>query len=121
MSSKKSAMEKMLKQYKNGEININNVMNRIHFKDKIPEMPYFRKTKSGAIAMYGIKREPIVLYRGQWLKLSRVFKGGQECAFNKFFHYKTYKKNIDEKNDIKNSQMIEKNDNETNNSLVNNL
>ena len=116
MSSKKSAMEKMLKQYKNGEIDINNVMNRIHFKDKIPEMPYFRKTKSGAIAMYGIKREPFVLYRRQWLKLSRVFKGGQECAFNKFFHYKTYKKYIDEKNNIKNNQIIHKNNDEKDNS-----
>ena len=109
MNSKTDAMEKILKQYKNGNIDINNVMNRIRFKDKIPEMPYFRKTKSGAIAMYGIKREPIVLYKGQWLKLSRVFKGGQECAFNKFFHYKTYKKNIDEKNNIKNNQIIKKN------------
>lgn len=115
MSGKKSAMEKMLIQYKNGNIDINNIMNRIRFKDKIPEMPYFRKTKSGAIAMYGIKREPIVLYKGQWLKLSRVFKGGQECSFNKFFHNKTYKKSINEKNDIKNNQIIKKDDNEKKN------
>lgn len=106
MNNKKSAIEKILKQYKNGKMDIKNVMNRICFKDKIPEMPYFRKTKSGAIAMYGIKREPIVLYKGQWLKLSRVFKGGQECSFNKFFHNKTYKKSINEKNDIKNNQII---------------
>ena len=81
---------KELKSYLNDiiekNITIDDALKKIKFKDKIIKQPYFRKTKSNAIACYGVKREPIVLYRTQWMKLAKVFIGGENCHFNNFFH-----------------------------------
>lgn len=82
----KKELDSLLNDFKEGKIDKTALINKIRVKDKIPDMPYFRHTKSRAVALYGVKREPIVLYREQWLKLSRVFVGGKECNFNKFFH-----------------------------------
>lgn len=76
----------LLEKYKNGEVETSDVVSKLSFKETVPEVPYFRKTKSGAIACYGVKRESIVLYRDQWMKLSKVFMNGKNCEFNKFFH-----------------------------------
>ena len=85
---KKTTNEKLtnlLNSYKNGEINAEEILSKVTFKESVPDVPYFRKTKSGAIACYGVKRESIVLFRDQWIKLSKVFKNGKNCVFNNFF------------------------------------
>ena len=76
----------LLQKYKNGEVETSDIVSKLSFKEVIPEVPYFRKTKSGAVACYGVKRESIVLYRDQWMKLSKVFMNGRNCEFNKFFN-----------------------------------
>ena len=79
-------LRELLEKYKNDVESLDNIMKELTFREKIPDVPYFRKTKSGAIACHGVKREAIVLYRDQWLKLSKVFQGGKRCNFNNFFY-----------------------------------
>ena len=83
----KEEIHELLNKFKNGEIDANTLADRIIVKPQLPSKPYFRKTKSRAIALYGIKKDPLVMYRHHWLRLSKVFSGGKECIFNKFFFY----------------------------------
>jgi len=76
----------LLERLKSDEESLDNVMKELTFKEKVPDVPYFRRTRSGAVSCHGIKREAIVLYRDQWLRLSKVFQGGKKCSFNRFFH-----------------------------------
>ncbi len=57
-----------------GGITINDAMNKIQLKNAQPTKPYCKVTSSGALALYGIKKEPIVMYADQWTKLLKVTK-----------------------------------------------
>ena len=118
----KSQMKELLTQYKNGEVTEEDMMKKLMVKQQLPQRPYFRTTKSRAIALYGVRRDPIVLYRPQWLRLSRVFSGGKKCVFNKFFfneveEKKTKKEEVDE---LIGDEKTENIDSETNISVENN-
>ena len=118
----KSQMKELLTQYKNGEVTEEDMMKKLMVKQQLPQRPYFRTTKSRAIALYGVRRDPIVLYRPQWLRLSRVFSGGKKCVFNKFFfneveENKTKKEEVDE---LLGDEKTENLDSETNVSVENN-
>ena len=118
----KSQIKELLTQYKNGEVTEEDMMKKLMVKQQLPQRPYFRTTKSRAIALYGVRRDPIVLYRPQWLRLSRVFSGGKKCVFNKFFfneveENKTKKEEVDE---LLGDEKTENLDSETNVSVENN-
>ena len=83
--NQKEEMTNLLTKFKNDELKMDELVDRLLLKTQLPNKPYFRTTKSRAIALYGIKRDPLVLYKHQWMRLSRVFTGGKECTFNKFF------------------------------------
>ena len=59
---------------KTEEITLNDAMNKIQLKNLQPTKPYCKVTSSGALALYGIKKEPIVMYADQWNKLIKVTK-----------------------------------------------
>jgi hypothetical protein len=59
---------------KTEEITLNDAMNKIQLKNLQPTKPYCKVTSSGALALYGIKKEPIVMYADQWNKLLKVTK-----------------------------------------------
>ena len=59
---------------KTEEITLNDAMNKIQLKNVQPTKPYCKVTSSGALALYGIKKEPIVMYADQWNKLLKVTK-----------------------------------------------
>jgi len=59
---------------KTEEITLNDAMNKIQLKNEQPSKPYCKVTSSGALALYGIKKEPIVMYADQWNKLIKVTK-----------------------------------------------
>jgi hypothetical protein len=59
---------------KTEEITLNDAMNKIQLKNIQPTKPYCKVTSSGALALYGIKKEPIVMYADQWNKLLKVTK-----------------------------------------------
>ena len=89
----KQQVEEILKQLVDNKLEIKDVVEKLSIRERTPNKPYFRRTRSRAIACYGVKREPIVLYRSQWLRLAKVFIGGKNCYFNKFF-FNNEKKNI---------------------------
>lgn len=64
----------ILNALKSEEITINEVMNKIQLKESQPSRPYCKVTSGGALALYGISKQPIVLYADQWNKLLKVTK-----------------------------------------------
>ena len=83
--NKKDELVKLLTKFQNGEVQLDELANMVVMKTPTINTPYFRATKSQATALYGIKREPIVMYKPQWMRLSKVFSGGKDCTFNKYF------------------------------------
>ena len=64
----------ILNALKSEEITLNDAMNKIQLKETRPTRPYCKVTGSGALALYGISKQPIVMYADQWNKLSKVVK-----------------------------------------------
>ena len=64
----------ILNALKSEEITLNDAMNKIQLKENRPTRPYCKVTGSGALALYGISKQPIVMYADQWNKLSKVVK-----------------------------------------------
>jgi hypothetical protein len=64
----------ILSALKSEEISLNDAMNKIQLKDQKPIRPYCKVTSSGALALYGISKTPIVLYADQWNKFLRLTK-----------------------------------------------
>lgn len=64
----------ILNALKSEEITINEVMNKIQLKESQPSRPYCKVTSGGSLALYGISKQPIVLYADQWNKLLKVTK-----------------------------------------------
>ena len=65
----------ILNALKTEEMSINDAMNKIQLKDSKPSRPYCKVTSGGALALYGITKQPIVLYADQWTKLLKITKG----------------------------------------------
>ena len=64
----------ILNAIKSEEITINDAMNKIQLKESQPLRPYCKVTSGGSLALYGISKQPIVLYADQWNKLLKVTK-----------------------------------------------
>lgn len=64
----------IINQLKTEEISLNDAMNKIQLKETRPTRPYCKVTGSGALALYGISKQPIVLYADQWFKFLKVAK-----------------------------------------------
>lgn len=94
--SNREKIKELLEKFKNGEVDENEMMKSLIVREKMPQRPYFRMTRSKAIGLYGVRRDPIVLYRQQWLRLSKAFSGGKNCAFNRFFFNEEKKKVVKE-------------------------
>ena len=59
---------------KSEEMSLNDAMNKIQLKETKPTRPYCKVTGSGALALYGISKQPIVMYADQWNKFLKVAK-----------------------------------------------
>ena len=64
----------ILNALKSEEMSLNDALNKIQLKDVPPSRPYCKVTAGGALALYGISKQPIVLYADQWNKLLKVTK-----------------------------------------------
>jgi hypothetical protein len=71
-----SQLSTILNELKSEKISINEAMNKIQLKESAPTRPYCKVTSSGSLALYGVTKQPIVLYPEQWNKLSKVIKSG---------------------------------------------
>ena len=64
----------ILNALKSEEISLNDALNKIQLKDSKPLRPYCKVTSGGSLALYGISKQPIVLYADQWNKLIKLNK-----------------------------------------------
>lgn len=71
-----SQLSSILNEVKSEKISINDAMAKIQLKESAPMRPYCKVTSSGSLALYGVTKQPIVLYPEQWNKLSKVIKSG---------------------------------------------
>lgn len=70
-------------------------MNHIQLKDSKPTRPYCKVTNSGALALYGILNQPIVMYADQWNKLNKLVQNNYIDNYIKYNESRLlYKKNI---------------------------
>ena len=88
----------ILNSLKTEEISLNEAMNKIQLKETRPTRPYCKVTGSGALALYGVSKQPMVMYAEQWNKLMKVIKSGYMENYIKYNesrlkYRKIYKKN----------------------------
>jgi len=87
----------IINQLKSEEITINDAMNKIQLKDTKPARPYCKVTSGGAMALYGVTKQPIVMYVDQWNKLLKITKSNYVENYIKYnesrLKYRTYPKN----------------------------
>jgi hypothetical protein len=99
----------ILNAIKSEEITINDAMNKIQLKESQPTRPYCKVTSGGSLALYGISKQPIVLYADQWNKLLKVTKSNYIDNYIKYnetrlkFKPKRILKNYGNKNNNNNS------------------
>lgn len=67
-------LSSILNALKSEEITLNDALNKIQLKDSKPSRPYCKVTSGGSLALYGISKQPIVLYADQWNKLIKLNK-----------------------------------------------
>jgi hypothetical protein len=101
----------ILNALKSEEISLNDAMNKIQLKDSRPTRPYCKVTGSGALALYGISQQPIVLYAEQWNKLLKIAKGNYIDNYIKYNEQRLkYKKQFKNKNEENNEQQEDSED-----------
>lgn len=90
----------ILNALKSEEISLNDAMNKIQLKDVKPSRPYCKVTGSGALALYGISQQPIVLYAEQWNKLLKITKSNYIDNYIKYNEQRLkFKKQFKNKNE----------------------
>ena len=106
----------ILNALKSEEITINEVMNKIQLKESQPSRPYCKVTSGGSLALYGISKQPIVLYADQWNKLLKVTKSNYIDNYIKYNESRLKfkpKRIYNNKNNVKNNNLLSENDFET--------
>jgi len=102
----------ILEELKSEKITLNDAMQKIQLKDTKPQRPYCKVTSSGALALYGVTKQPIVMYAEQWNKISKIIKSNYIENYMKYneprLKYRTFKKS-DSENDIHSDLADEKN------------
>ena len=101
----------ILNSLKTEEISLNDAMNKIQLKEQRPTRPYCKVTGSGALALYGVSKQPMVMYAEQWNKLIKVVKSGYMDNYIKYNesrlkYKKVYKKHFNEENDENEEDII---------------
>ena len=101
---------------KSEEISLNDALNKIQLKETRPSRPYCKVTGSGALALYGISKQPLVMYADQWNKFLKVAKSDYIDNYIKYnesrlkFKKKFVKKN-DDNTEIVQEELLEQVDN----------
>ena len=85
---------------KSEEMSLNDALNKIQLKETRPSRPYCKVTGSGALALYGISKQPIVMYADQWNKFLKVSKSDYIDNYIKYNESRLkFKKKFVKKND----------------------
>lgn len=99
----------ILNALKSEEISLNDAMNKIQLKDVKPSRPYCKVTGSGALALYGISQQPIVLYAEQWNKLLKITKSNY---IDNYIKYNEQRLKFKKQYKNKNADNVENNESE---------
>ncbi len=68
-------LAKIVDDIKQEKISVKQAMSKIQIKDT-PQRPYAKVSRSGAVALFGISKDPIVLYESQWNRLIKTVNSG---------------------------------------------
>ena len=68
-------LAKIVDDIKQEKLSVKQAMSKIQIKDG-PQRPYAKVSRSGAVALFGISKEPIVLYESQWNRLIKTINSG---------------------------------------------
>ncbi len=68
-------LAKIVDDIKQEKLSVKQAMNKIQIKDGPPK-PYAKVSRSGAVALFGISKDPIVLYESQWNRLIKTVQSG---------------------------------------------
>ena len=74
----------ILNALKSEEITLSDAMNKIQLKDTKPVRPYCKVTSSGALALYGISKQPLIMYADQWTKFIKLIKSDYVDNYMKY-------------------------------------
>ena len=96
-------LSNILNSLKTEEMSLNDAMSKIQLKEVPPTRPYCKVTGSGALALYGISKQPIVMYADQWFKLLKVSKSDYIDNYIKYNEQRLkFKRRILKRTDNKN-------------------
>ena len=96
---------------KSEEMTVADAMNKIQLKETKPTRPYCKVTGSGALALYGISKQPIVMYADQWAKLLKVSKSDYIDNYIKYNESRLkFKKRRNERRNDDNEQVVSNDD-----------
>ncbi len=68
-------LAKIVDDIKQEKISVKQAMTKLQIKDGPPK-PYAKVSRSGAVALFGISKDPIVLYESQWNRLIKTVNSG---------------------------------------------
>lgn len=109
---------------KSEEISLNDALNKIQLKEQRPSRPYCKVTGSGALALYGISKQPIVMYADQWFKFLKVAKSDYIDNYIKYnesrlkFKKKMVKKSGDNEEEDEQLEQVEQVEQQENNESI---
>jgi len=109
---------------KSEEISLNDALNKIQLKEQRPSRPYCKVTGSGALALYGISKQPIVMYADQWFKFLKVAKSDYIDNYIKYnesrlkFKKKMVKKSGDNEEEDEQLEQVEQVGQQENNESI---
>jgi len=109
---------------KSEEISLNDALNKIQLKEQRPSRPYCKVTGSGALALYGISKQPIVMYADQWFKFLKVAKSDYIDNYIKYnesrlkFKKKMVKKSGDNEEEDEQLEQVEQVGQQENNKSI---
>ena len=90
-------LSEIINSLKTEEISINDAMNKIQLKDAKPSRPYCKVTTTGSLALYGISKQPIVMYADQWNKLLKISRSSYIDNYIKYNESRLKFKNFNKK------------------------
>lgn len=112
-------LSEIINSLKTEEISINDAMNKIQLKDSKPSRPYCKVTTTGSLALYGISKQPIVLYADQWNKLLKISRSSYIDNYIKYNESRLKFKNFNKKSHNNENYNENKKDNNENFDLNN--
>jgi hypothetical protein len=70
----KESLSGIVQDLKDGKISVHDAQSKLQVRQR--ERPYAKVTKRGAVALYGIGKDPIIMYASQWNRLQKTIRSG---------------------------------------------